>query len=184
MKTLKLADGREIDLKTRQLVTHVEPEVVDEPSPAFEPSASEIKLEDLPTTPSQMNVINAVLGYTLIGLPTRDIELALGCSSSQLEAIMSSEAYDRTRKMILEAFVRGQTNTAREILSTGAIDAAQQVVSIAKKSKNEANRLRASENILKVTGVANDDANSMMAQGLVIKIVRDNAPVDINIKVG
>lgn len=187
MKKLKLLNGMEIDPSTRSVVPTNVAEEEDQGETSdlpFSPAPKEMKLEDLPTNPQQMNVICAVLGYSLMGLPAHDIEIALGCSSEQLAAIMGCEAYDRSRKHILESFIRGQTSTAREILSTGAIDAARTVVHIAKKSKSEVNRLKAAENILKSTGVAGEDSNSVMSQGLVIKIIRDQAPVDINIKVG
>lgn len=186
MNELTLADGTVIDIATGKpkVLTRVEKEPeTSEASDTFEPLASEIKLEDLPGTPQQMAVVCAALGFSLIGLPTHDVSLALGCTLEQLEAVTSSEAYDRTRKMILEAFVRGQTSTAREIISTGAIQSARQIVEIATKSKSETNRLKAAETVLKAAGVANEDAHSAMAQGLVIKVIRDQAPTNISIKV-
>lgn len=185
MSILKLADGTEINTATGKRVEKIEPVVEDSSAPAlFEPASSERKLEDLPTNPQQMNVIGAVLSYVFIGLPTFDICMALGCSAEQLEAIMASEAYDRTRALIIESFVRGQTNTAREILSTGAIQSARQVIEIATKSKNEQNRLKAADLVLKATGVSGDDINSAMSQGLVIKVIKAEAPTNISIKVG
>lgn len=184
-KKLTLADGTQFDLSTKQVVKKDEPlpemeEVSFSPKPK-----TEIRLEDLPTNTRMMNVISAIITYRMMGVPDRDIALALGCSEGQLFDIVNSEAFDKSYKMTLDSIVRGQQDSARELISQNAAGAAQQMVRVMRASKSESNRLRAAEGILNRAGIS--DANSQdggMGSGLIIKVVRDTGNPSVEIKVG
>lgn len=186
MSVMKLADGRMINLKTRELVEEESP-VAQEVAQleTFAPKPREqMRLEDLPGDARQMNVVCAVLGYKLLGIPDTDIAIALHCTDEALERVLSSSAYDESYTEVLKAFVAGQKESAREVLSSNAVGAANVLVATMRKSKNENNRVRAAESVLSRVGItADSDANNTQG-GLRIKIINDTGKQDINISLG
>lgn len=175
MKTLTLFDGSTVELGSRQ------PD--EEESTSFSPAPpADIRLEDLPAEPRMMNVVCSVLSYTFMGVRPPDIALALGCTEQQLTDIMESEPYIRSHQMVVDSFIKGQQNSARDVISSNAVRAAQELVKVVRTSKSESNRLRASETILNKSGIS-DTGSDSMADGLVIRVVKD-MKTDIHIKVG
>jgi hypothetical protein len=188
MAQLKLANGLTMDLKAKKVKNEdkeVEVVVEDELHLPVPLPRTGIKLEDLPASPSTMNAISAIISYKLLGLNDHDISIALGCTPFQLSALLAGEAYNQAYKQVVESFVRGQENTARDIIARESIMAAKQLVTIASKSRTEGNRLKASESILNRMNIVGNDQGNAMANGLVIKIVKDHSGTEeINIKVG
>lgn len=175
MTKLTLHDGRTLDTVTK--------EVDGEEDDVFSPAPqTDIRLEDLPADPRTMNVVCSVLSYVIMGIKQRDICLALGCSEEQLTEIMESEAYMKSHTMVIQSFVRGQQNAARDIISANAVHAARELTRVM-KSKSESNRLRASEGILNRAGINDANGHDAMAEGLIIRVVKDTK-TDIHIKVG
>lgn len=184
MKKLQLRNGASVDVKTGS-VEYKEEEVPDQPLPQLVAAPREnIKLEDLPSAPKQMNVINAVIGYRLLGCSDADIAYALGCTDDQLFNVVQSEPFVRAYNLCIEAFVAGQTKTAKDVISGASLHAAQTLVDVVKKSKSETNRMRASESILNRLGINEANADHAMSQGLIIKVVKDTQVSDITIKIG
>jgi methyl coenzyme M reductase beta subunit len=121
-----------------------------------------------------MNVMCAVSGYKLLGISDLDICIAIGCTKGQLEDILTSDVYSEITTDIMKAFVRGQENTARDVLAKSAMHAANVLVTTARNGKNEANKLRAAEGILDRMNVTGDAHHGMSGPGLVIKIVKEH----------
>lgn len=187
MTTLQLRDGRSIDLKKKSVVRQDEDEEVQatEPLPSMQPKARVgLKLEDLPAGPKQMNAVCAIIGYRLLGMSDSDIAHALGCTDAQLFSIVNSEAFTKSWQDCIDAFVAGQSATARDLIASSAVQAAQTLVTVMKTSRNEGNKMRAAESVLNRMGISDANAaHDAMGQGLIIKVVRD-APGDVTIKVG
>lgn len=188
MTIITLANGTKFDTvsKKRVIEETQEPEVLENvpelPVPA--PRVG-IKLEDLPANPRIMNGIAAAICYKLLGLNDNDIANALGCTPFQLSGLINDEAYIESYKQVVEAFVRGQEQTARDIIQRESISAAQGLVHIAKKSKKEDTRLKAISSILDRAGVvASTDMGNQSGQGLMIKIVKGDTKEEINVKFG
>ena len=182
-KMLTLADGKKFDLSSKRVVEEKEPELSEDAPVSFTPKPSrDLRLEDLPSNAKMMNVYCAVASYKFLGLPDRDIAHALGCTNEQLFDILNSEAYTKTHNLILDAFVNGQTEAAKDIIAGGAIHAAHELVKVVKTSKNESNRLRAAEGVLNRAGVG-DAKTDPMSQGLVIKVVKDAPTSNVTIEV-
>lgn len=181
MTTITLADGRKINTVTKVIeednsldADNVSGDLLI-PAPKGNP-----RLEDLPAPPKVMNATIAVVGYKLLGLPNRDICFALGCSLQQLDDILEGEIYKTTYEKVIESFINGQQQSAKDILANGAMMAAQEVIKIVKTSKNEANRLKAAESVLNRNNIIGEESNSM-SNGLTIKIIRDSKSEDITI---
>jgi hypothetical protein len=176
---IQLADGRKFDTATKQVVEEA-PDEYQESLPVPLPKEG-VKLEDLPADTRTMNVMCAVASYKLLGINDQDICIAIGCSSQQLEDILHSDIYSEITTDITKAFVRGQENSARDVLAKNAMHAADVLVTTARKGKSESNRLRAAEGILDRMNVTGDAAHGMAGPGLVIKIVKEHKNTEINI---
>lgn len=176
MTKITLHDGRTLDTLTKE----VDGEEVDD---SFDPAPPpDVRLEDLPADPRTMNVVCSVLCYVFMGIKQRDICLALGCTEQQLTDVMESEAYTRAHAMVIQSFVKGQQNAAKDIISANAVHAARELTRVM-RSKSESNRLRASEGILNRAGIDGANGHDSMSEGLVIRVVKDTK-TDIHIKVG
>jgi hypothetical protein len=178
---ITLADGRKFDTVKKIAIEDISPDADDVsgdlpiPAPKGNP-----RLEDLPAAPKVMNATIAVAGYKILGLPNRDICEALGCSLQQLDDILNGEIYKITHDKMIESFVNGQQQSAKDILANGAIMAAKEVIKIAKNSKNEANRLKAAESVLNRNNIVGEESNGM-GGGLTIKIINDKKSDSITI---
>lgn len=179
---MKLQDGRMFDTVAKKIIEPEEQQA--SLATSFLPAPKNIKLEDLPADPRKMNVIAAILSYRLLGIPDNDICIALGCNLEQLITVTNSEAFERSYKMAIEAFVNGQQKAAKDIIHNNSIDAASEVVSIMKKSKSEQNRLKAASTILDRVGISSESSKDPMGGGLLIKIVRDAEVDNIEVKIG
>jgi hypothetical protein len=187
---IKLKDGRLFNPVTKEMLDPEgdaghkdvkEAKVVE----SFTPKPrTQMRLEDLPAKPGSMNVICAILAYRLLGIPDTDICLALGCDDTTIERITASSAYDESYTEIIKAFASGQKHSARDVLSNGAVTAAKTLVKVMQESKNEAHRLRASENILSRTGITADGEVNEQNGGLRIKIVSATPDTSVTINVG
>jgi hypothetical protein len=179
---ITLADGRKFDTVKKIALEDMSSDTdnVSEDLPIVSPK-SNIRLEDLPAAPKIMNVVCAVASYKILGISDSDICIALGCSPNQLQSILEGDIYDKTYNDILAAFVRGQENSARDILARASMSAANTLVTIASKSKNEQNKLKAAESILNRMNITGDDNHGMAGPGLTIKIIKDTKDDSITI---
>ena len=181
MTLITLADGRKLNTVTKKIEEVELPEAENVSGSSFVPKpVHQMRLEDLPSSTKIMNATCAIIGYKLLGLPNRDICDALGCNINQLEDILNGEVYKSTYDKIIESFLNGQKENAKDILSNGVITAANELVKIVKNSKNEANRLKAAESVLNRNGIA-DGSGSTGMQRLTIKIIKDTKSDDITI---
>lgn len=171
---ITLHDGTKFDPVKKVVVEEklptVENTVGSLPTPA---PRHDMRLEDLPAAPKVMNIICAVVGYKLLGMPDADICLALNCTEQQLRNVLEGDVYDNTYQSIIESFIRGQENSARDVIARAALDAAKTVVHIAGNSKNEVNKLKAAERILNTMNITGDENHGMGGTGLTIRIIKD-----------
>ena len=181
MTIITLADGRKFNTVTKTIEEDELPETENVSGSSLIPSpVNPMRLEDLPSTPKIMNATCAIVSYKLLGLPDRDICDALGCRPDQLDDILNGEVYKTTYDRVIESFLNGQKQNAKDILANGVVQAATELVKIVKNSKNEANRLKAAESVLNRNGVS-DEASNGMSGGLTIKIIKDTkAEISIN----
>lgn len=181
MTKITLADGSVLDTVTKKIEKVELPETEEVSGSSLVPKpVNSMRLEDLPSSVKVMNATCAIVGYKLLGLPNRDICDALGCRLDQLDDILNGEIYKSTYDKIIESFLNGQKENAKDILSNGVITAASELVKIVKNSKNEANRLKAAESVLNRNGIADGSGSSGM-QGLTIKIIKDTKSDGITI---
>lgn len=181
MTILTLSDGRKFNSITKTIEEDKSSEVDNTSEDLLVPKPTHsMRLEDLPSSPKVMNATCAIVSYKLLGLPDRDICDALGCTPNQLDDILNGEVYQSTYNKVIESFTNGQKETAKDILANGVISAANELITIVKKSKNEANRLKAAESVLNRSGITDDTGNGMNG-GLTIKIIKDSGTDDITI---
>ena len=183
MTIITLADGRKLNTITKKIEEEEEelPEADNVSGSSLVPKpVHSMRLEDLPSSIKVMNATCAIIGYKLLGLPNRDICDALGCRPDQLDDILNGEVYKSTYDKVIQAFLNGQKENAKDILANGVITAATKLVEVVKTSKNEANRIKAAESILNRTGIS-DGGGSMGMNGLTIKIIKDTKSDDITI---
>ncbi len=182
MTKITLADGRVLDTVTKKIEEVGLPEAEEVSGSSLVPKpVHSMRLEDLPSSVKVMNATCAIIGYKLLGLPNRDICDALGCRPDQLDDILNGEIYKSTYDKVIESFLNGQKENAKDILANGVITAATKLVEVVKTSKNEANRIKAAESILNRNGIA-DGSGSMGMNGLTIKIIKDTKSDSIEIK--
>ena len=183
---IKLADGSMFDPLKKQKVEQViendtsDADNVSEVLPTIAPKDN-VRLEDLPAEPRIMNVVCSVIGYKLLGISNNDICIALGCNHKQLNDILNGEVYDKAYNDVVAAFVKGQENSARDILAKASMSAANTLVAIASKSKNEQNKLKAAEKILNRMNITGDESHGMSGPGLTIKIIKEHKEDSITI---
>lgn len=181
MTILTLSDGRKLNTITKTIEEEQSSEVEKTSGDLLVPKpVHSMRLEDLPSSPKVMNATCAIISYKLLGLPNRDICDALGCTINQLEDILNGEVYTETYNKVIEAFTNGQKENAKDILANGVITAANELITIVKKSKNEANRLKAAESVLNRSGISDGGSNGMNGS-LTIKIIKDSGTDDITV---
>lgn len=176
---LKLANGEVIDTKTKKVVRDKEEKEESEHTQAL-PSPipkDTLRLEDMPASPSMMNAICAVIGYKMIGLRDADICISLNCTQFQLDGILNNEAYTTAYDKVRESFMHGQDTGAREIIASGAVSAAQEIVKIATRSRSEGNRLKAADSILNRMNIGGESGGGM-GDTLNIRIMKDTSGGD------
>lgn len=172
---LKLANGEVIDTKSKKVVRDKEEKEEEYATPLPSPIPKEtLRLEDMPASPSMMNAICAVIGYKMMGLRDADICISLNCTQFQLDGILNNEAYTTAYDKVRESFMHGQDTGAREIIASGAISAAQEIVKIATKSRSEGNRLKAADSILNRMNIGGE-ASGGMGDTLNIRIMKDTS---------
>ena len=175
---ITLADGTVIDPVTKRVVggTKVSrSEVIEEddiPPAIIAPTPrSNKKIEDFRADAKTLNVIMAVIAYTVSGLSDNDICYALGCTSFQLESIRSNESYKIAYEALVDSFYYGQTETAKSILGKASVDAANTLASMSKKRTKEG--LAAANSVLDRNEIGK--ANNTALSGLIIRVVTDDA---------
>jgi hypothetical protein len=178
---IQLQDGSKFDPVSKKVIDEA-PSVDNTlgalPTPA---PRKDTKLEDLPAPPNVMSIVCAIIGYRLLGLNKNDIALALNCSDQQLDEVINGDVYDTSYNQVIEAFIRGQENSARDIIARASLDAAHTIVKIASHSKNETNKLKAAERILNTMNITGDENHGMGGVGLTIKIIKDTKNDQISI---
>ncbi len=184
MALMKLADGTMFDTVTKKTVKVSAEEATPLPELSFIPAPrSSVRLEELPAAPKQMTIISAILGFKYMGLPDTEICYALNCELAQLHSITATDAYTKAEKMIMDAFVLGQTRAARDIIMSNAQFAAQTMVTEMRTAKTSKDRQSAANSVLNRAGIGEDTANDGMGSGLIIKIVRDADTSNIKLNI-
>lgn len=170
---LKLADGTMIDPATgrarRSSSTYVE-------VPAHSKAQEQIRkintrLADIPMLPKQLNVVSAILSYTLIGLSDDEIAIATGLTKNQVTSVRSSEVYEQLQKKIVDNIAEQDEADVRTYLVKHARRAAENVVDLL-EAEDEKVSLAASKDILDRSGQRPvDTVNHIVEQRQTLNIV-------------
>lgn len=170
---LKLADGTMIDPATgrarRLSSTYVE-------VPSHSKAQEQIRkintrLADIPMLPKQLNVVSAILSYTLIGLGDDEIATATGLTKKQITTVRTSEVYEQLQKKIVDNIADQDETDVRTYLVKHARKAAENVVDLL-EAEDEKVSLAASKDILDRSGQRPvDTVNHIVEQRQTLNIV-------------
>jgi hypothetical protein len=137
MPTLRLHDGREIDLATRMLVGSIpdkqetRTQYVEVPThydAVEQVTAARKRIADLPDVPKHMNTVSVVLAYKLFGLDNVDIAFATGLTEQQVGNVILSDAYSRMYETVLASVRESDTATVRGLIGAASVRAARKLV--------------------------------------------------------
>lgn len=180
---ITLADGTVIDPVSKRVVDNNDGRQDDDTSSSaivLPIARAGVKIEDYNTDPKTLNVIMAVVAYTMSGLSDNDICYALNCTSSQLLDIRDNEGYRIAYDNLVEAFYEGQKHTAKEIIGKASVMAAEKLVSIAKARSKQS--LSAINSILDRNDIGKANSGSALS-GLVIRMVNDDKKQTIEVNI-
>ena len=181
MSLITLADGRKFDPIAKKVVEE-ETSESSAPTISINPQPkNDLRLADLPVHARQANVLAAAVVYEMLKFPDMDLKYAFSCTQDQLEALRNSEAYTRIKMLVHEAILNGLNSDARSVVAKNATNAAETVAKIMSHSKSEALRLKAAETLLNRAGINNDEMAINDGNALVIKVVKGDAPVNVQI---
>lgn len=186
---IALADGTLIDAHTgkRTVSTEINKAFSDKPKTSMLKSASSSNfdggtrrfIDDLPVPPNQSRAIAIIAAYSVFGLSAADISYVIGVELEVVEAILTSDGYNKFMEGVLQNIREHDKDVVRRKINEAASRAVETITDIAEKG-SPALKLKASMDILdrhsdNVSG-ANGKSNSA---GLTIRIVDDRAnPID------
>lgn len=86
------------------------------------------KLSELPDVPKTMNAVGAVLSYTLFGLDTQEIAIALSITVHQVERIKALDAYDKMYQAVASTILEAEADDVRDVFRQHSKTAASVLV--------------------------------------------------------
>jgi hypothetical protein len=125
-----------------------------DPSPisAVKPKEFKVKrkrtLKDLPAAQNVMHGIAAVFMYTVWGIGDREISTALKCDVPDVISLRNHPAYTELFEAVSSAFVDANSDLISARIAAMSHDALTSVADIAVNGQKEADKLRASQDIL------------------------------------
>jgi hypothetical protein len=130
---LKLHDGTVIDTMKGAVIKPVG-EIVARIPTNTELQRKEVekskKLADLPDIPARMNVVSAVLAYTMFGLTDDDIASALNIYVQQVDNIRKTPAYTSMQTSVTESLVKSDQGHVLSLVHDNAVIAATRVAEL------------------------------------------------------
>jgi hypothetical protein len=111
-------------------------------------------VNELPATPNVMNVVGAVMLYTLYGVGDREIAQALKCSVMDIDEIRGHSAYTEFFELLSAEVISAESDSLTHRLAAYAHGALDTIAHVSRNGKAESNRLRASIDIMDRGGFA------------------------------
>lgn len=138
-------------------------------------------INTLPDKPEVLNIIAAVLLYTLLGLTDREIGHIINIETEQIGAIRSSPAYIECFDAITKELINANSDHLQSKLAAQAANALNTIIDLSMNGK-EQTRLRASSDLLDRAGIKPQDANRSNQNELRIVIMKDEqaATLELN----
>lgn len=135
-----------------------------------------------------MNACAAVLGYTLLGISDREIQIALKIRADQLEKIREHEGYAQIYSAAMDELINVNSSSLQARIAGMAHGALTQVFHLAKAAKKEETKLSANKDILDRAGtkVADQAARDQgKPVGLRVTVVKGETVVELsNVNIG
>lgn len=132
------------------------------------------KLADLPAPPQEMNTISVVASYTLLGIDDKEIAIATGLTTNQIDNIKVNKAYEEFIEHIIESLKENDLDTVRGLISSNSLRSAERIGELI-ESRNEAIALKASEANLDRDGFRPADVvehRHKLEGGMTIEIIK------------
>ena len=132
-------------------------------------------LADLPALPKQMNLINVILTYSLLGITDEEIAIATGLTTKQIGQVRMQEAYGKVQDLLAEQIADSGKEAVRTFLNQHALSAAKQVVQVMESTTREEMALAAAKDILDRTNNRPVDVHEhrlMVDGGLRVEIIK------------
>lgn len=184
LEPLVLADGTRIDPVLGKPIKSEKRKYVEVPSRS---EAQELVVKsrktvaELPLPPENMHGVALVAFYTLFGLPSKEVALAVGSRLTvpQIDNIKQSDAYKQFMANARENIIETSAEQVRDLFQKNAINAANKVLELA-DSENDVLAFKASQDVLDRAGHRPADIvehKHQMSGGLEIVITRKGGEV-------
>lgn len=144
-------------------------------------------LKELPADTGTINGVACVLMYTFLGVPDREIAIALNISLGQVTNIKRHSAYAECFGIISTEFVNANSDLITSRLAAYSHEALDGVYQIAMEGKKENNRLKASMDLLNRGGFTAKEQISKAGMGrqeLRITVLEGEVNVDVSHTIG
>lgn len=105
-------------------------------------------MNELPGQSNIMNAVGAVMMYTFFGVGDREIAAALKCSAQDIEEIRTHTAYSEYLELIGNEIISMESENVTHRIAAYAHGALDTIAHVSRNGKAEANRLRASIDIM------------------------------------
>lgn len=143
---LILADGTKIDPTNGKRII----DIVEVPSATQ--AINTIKrvhrtLADLPAPPKQMNIISAIISYSLVGLSDEDIAIALDITVKQVTVIKEQDIYRKMEENIVSNMMVSDADNIGNIIKAHSTTAINKIVALI-GCKDEKIGLKAAQDVL------------------------------------
>ena len=109
---------------------------------------------ELPAPPNVLNVVGAIMLYTMYGVGDREIATALKCSVMDVEEIRAHAAYAEYLELMGGEIISAESDSLTHRLAAYAHGALDTIAHVSRHGKAEGNRLRASIDIMDRGGFA------------------------------
>lgn len=142
------ADGKQI----RPLNAKNGKEIDTTPIGTIDPRHFKVKrkrtLKDLPAPSNIMHGIAAVFMYTIWGIGDREIAVTLKCDVADIKSLRDHPAYSELFEAVSSAFVDANSDLISARIAAMSHDALSSINDIAVNGQKEADKLRASQDIM------------------------------------
>lgn len=181
----ELPDGRKINVYTGRPVHNIPETMVEVPKHSEAQALvaqTRRKLIDLPDIPEKMNVISAVVSYTLFGLDEDEIALALRVSVERVRAIKMLDAFSDMYESVIEGIKSRDLDPINKMIEDQAPAAVRKITELMREADSDKVSLNAAQDILDRSGRRPVDVHEhrvMHEGGLVIEHIERSEHADV-----
>lgn len=183
---LVLADGRKIDPATGKVIVEQQVKYVEVPARS---EAQELVLKarrtvaDLPLPTQQMSAVGLVAFYTLYGLNSMNISLALNgkLTIEQIENIKQLDEYKEFMRTAKQALLDAEQDAVRDVIQKKSRKAAERIAELV-ESENEVLAFKAAQDVLDRSGHRPVDVvehKVKVSGGLVWEVIKRDGAKDV-----